>query len=111
MKICFEAILSSLQFDFYPFLIVGQIRNLSKNKKRNSHRAIYSRSTFGYDFIPIHLHSIIVEESSMKTWQVFERHLFDPGFQNLKIVSRLGSSLKSQGLLGPDISRRWQLHG
>lgn len=109
MKICFEAILSSLQFDFYPSLIVAQIRNLSKNKKEN--RAIYSRSTFGYDFIPIHLHSIIVEESSMKTWQVFERHLFDPGFQNLKIVSRLGSSLKSQGLLGPDISRRWQLHG
>lgn len=34
MKICFEAILSSLQFDFYPSLIVGQIRNLSKKKKK-----------------------------------------------------------------------------
>lgn len=28
MKICFEAILSSLQFDFYPFLIVEQIRKI-----------------------------------------------------------------------------------
>lgn len=40
---------------------------LKKEKKRKEFIRIHSL-TFGYDFIPIHLHSIIVEESS-KTWQ------------------------------------------
>lgn len=81
---------------------------LKKEKKRKEFIRIHSL-TFGYDFIPIHLHSIIVEESSTKTCSRDTCSIL--ASRILKIVTRLGSSLKSQGLLGPDISRRWQLHG
>lgn len=100
---------SSLHPSFFK-IIVEQIRAgernslphhafLKKEKKKNSHTI---------HFVLAHLRSFTSNNRWTKLDEnVFERHLLILPENRVS----LGSSLKSRGLLGPDISRRWQLHG